>query len=143
VAVDACGVTTFALPLRRIAALYARLPTSDPLQFAAMRARPELVAGPGRLDTRLMRTLPGCVAKLGSEALEGIALSEPGIGIAVRIEDGDPTLRALGAATLAILAQLVDTDLSGLDDIAQPMLRVLGRETVAASVRAELELRFC
>ena len=71
---DECGVATFALPLQAVARLYARLPSSDPTQFNAMRTFPDIVAGPKRFDSCLMRALPGVVAKCGSEGLQAIAL---------------------------------------------------------------------
>ena len=60
VAVDGCGVPTFALPLSRMAALFATTP--EPIA-AAMREHPELVGGDGAADTDLMRALPGWIAK--------------------------------------------------------------------------------
>src|SRR5438874_8635725 len=66
VAVDGCGVATFALPLRSMALAYTRLriPQSPILQ--AMLHHPELVAGEGRPCTEMMRAHPGrVVAKVG------------------------------------------------------------------------------
>src|SRR5262245_20567170 len=67
VAVDGCGVTTFALSLERMAASFARLSGLDGADrvLAAMRAHPELVGGEGSLDTALMHALPGWLAKGG------------------------------------------------------------------------------
>ena len=56
--------------------------------------------------------------------------------------NGDPRQRALGPATLAVLRQLIATDLSTLGEFAEPKLTVLGRETVAAAMRPDIELRF-
>ena len=54
---DGCGVVAFALPLRVIATMYARLAERLPRQFAAMTAHPELVRGDGDLDTEAMRAI--------------------------------------------------------------------------------------
>ena len=86
---DGCGVVAFALPLRVIATMYARLAERLPRQFAAMTAHPELVRGDGDLDTEAMRAIPGCVSKGGAEALSCIGLPREGIGVAVRIDDGN------------------------------------------------------
>jgi L-asparaginase II len=102
---DGCGVLAFALPLAVIAAMFARLPAALPRQHAAMRAHPELVRGEGALDTELMRAIPGCVAKAGAEAVEGIGLADAGLGIALRVEDGTP--RALAPVAIAVLGQLL------------------------------------
>jgi L-asparaginase II len=70
----------------------------------AMRARPEFVAGEGLLDTALMRAIPGLLTKIGAEAVHGVAVPERGWGIAIKVEDGAE--RALGPATVSVLADL-------------------------------------
>ncbi len=119
---DGCGVVAFALPLLVIARMYARLPEALPRQFAAMTAHPELVRADGDLDTEAMRAVPGCVSKGGAEALSCIGLRDQGIGIAVRIDDGNP--RASAPATIAILAQALgwDEPPAGLAGLAEPAL---------------------
>jgi L-asparaginase II len=95
IAVDGCGVPTFAVPLRAMAALFAGVPERI---AAAMRARPELVGGRGADDTDLMRALPGSIAKRGAEGL--ICLRTPdGTGWALKADDGAsrPLRAALGA----------------------------------------------
>jgi len=99
-ATDGCGVVTWALPLERMAVMFSRLETSEEGRriAAAMRARPELIAGEGATDTELMRTLDGFVAKGGAEGL--ICIAGPnGLGIALKSEDGSyrPQQPALGA----------------------------------------------
>ena len=119
---DGCGVLAFALPLRVIATMYARLPERLPCQFAAMRAHPELVRGAGDLDTEAMRAVPGCVSKGGAEALSCIGLAGEGIGVAVRIDDGNA--RASAPAALAVLGQLLhwDEPPAGLRALSEPVL---------------------
>jgi L-asparaginase II len=128
--VDACGVATFAFPLREIARAYAMLadpesvPASDPRAGVArhllavrdaMVAHPDLVAGTReRLDTSLMKAVPGrLVAKGGAEALACVGIL-PGArgagsaasGLALKIEDGGGYDRAAHAATVEALAQV-------------------------------------
>jgi L-asparaginase II len=99
-AIDGCGVPTYALSLRDSAALLLRV---RPRIADAMRARPELVGGRGADDTKLMRELPGWIAKRGAEGLF-CAASPEGIGVALKVEDGNP--RPLRPAMGALLAEL-------------------------------------
>jgi len=99
-AVDGCGVVTFALPLERMAVAFAGV---DEQVSAAMRAYPELIRGPGALDTSLMQELPGWTAKGGAEGLL-CAVGPDGLGLALKAEDGSQ--RALGPALGAFLDRL-------------------------------------
>jgi L-asparaginase II len=104
-AVDGCGVVTWALPIERMAIMFSRLESSDEGAriAAAMRARPELIAGEGATDTELMRSLEGFAAKGGAEGL--ICIADPdGLGIALKAEDG--AYRALRPALASFLAEL-------------------------------------
>ena len=83
-AVDGCGVVTFALPLERMAVAFTRI---DERIAAAMRAHPELIRGPEGLDTNLMQTLPGWIAKGGAEGLL-CAAGPDRLGLALKVEDG-------------------------------------------------------
>jgi L-asparaginase II len=114
-AVDGCGVLTFALPLERMAHAFARLPTlpGGDRVAAAMRSHPELIRGPRATDTRLMRALPGWIAKGGAEGL--LCASGGGIGVALKAEDGNG--RGLGPAAALFLEQL-DLDLGDLRFVA-------------------------
>jgi L-asparaginase II len=104
-AVDGCGVVTFALPLERMALLFARLEQLDggAAVAAAMRAHPELIRGPGAPDTELMRTCPGWTAKGGAEGVL-CAAGPDGIGIALKVADGGG--RAVGPALAELLRRL-------------------------------------
>jgi L-asparaginase II len=110
-AVDGCGVLTFALPLERTAHAFARLEQLDGGDriAAAMREHPELIRGPLATDTRLMRALPGWIAKGGAEGL--LCAAGNGVGVALKCEDGNG--RALGPAASAFFRRL-DLDLGEL-----------------------------
>ena len=103
-AVDGCGVVTFALPLERMAHAFARLERLDggSRVAAGMRAYPELIRGPLATDTRLMRALPGWIAKGGAEGL--LCAAGAGLGVALKAEDGNG--RALGPAAAGFFAQI-------------------------------------
>jgi L-asparaginase II len=108
-AVDGCGVPTFALPLDRCAHAFNQLPLLDggPRIVAAMRAHPEMLRGPVASDVLFMRELDGWVAKGGAEGLF-CACSSDGLGLALKVEDG--AFRAIRPALAAFLAGLgIDT----------------------------------
>jgi L-asparaginase II len=83
VAVDGCGVPTFALPLSRMCRVFLETP---PRIRAAMAARPELVGGEGADDTDLMRLRPGWFAKRGAEGL--FCVSDGETAWTLKVEDG-------------------------------------------------------
>jgi L-asparaginase II len=130
-AVDGCGVVTFALPLERMAHAFSRLANLDAGDrvAAAMRAHPELIRGPAASDTRLMKALPGWIAKGGAEGL--LCAAGEGLGIALKAEDGNG--RGLGPAAAAFLTRL-DRDLSGLEVL--PLDNSRGEHV--GDIRAEL-----
>ncbi|RLP96800.1 asparaginase [Micromonospora sp. CV4] len=92
VGVDGCGAPVLAVSLTGLAGAYLRLvdaePGSAPRAVAdAMRAHPEIVGGTRADDTRLMRGVPGLLAKVGAEGV--IAVGLPGVGaVALKIDDG-------------------------------------------------------
>lgn len=107
--VDGCTVVCHGLPVVAMARAYANLaaaPTPALGQVRdAMLAHPEMIAGEGRICTELMRAMPGqVIAKVGAEGIHCAALPAAGIGIALKVEDGD--MRASGPALLAILRAL-------------------------------------
>ena len=104
-AVDGCGVPTFALALREMALAFSRLRSLDggPRVATAMRAHPELLRGPVEADALLARSLDGWVAKGGAEGLLG-ASSPEGIGLVLKVEDG--SFRALLPALAEALRRL-------------------------------------
>jgi L-asparaginase II len=116
ISVDGCGVPVHGLPLRNAALGFARLAKPD--GFAdenrakslkiicdSMIQHPEMVGGTNRFDTDLMREFNGrIVAKAGAEAVQCLADTETGIGIAIKVEDGSP--RATSVVTMEVLRQL-------------------------------------
>jgi L-asparaginase II len=99
IAVDGCGVPTFAVPLSRMCEVFLLTP---PRVRAAMAARPELVGGLGGADTDLMRARPGWFAKFGAEGL--LCLSDGDVAWTLKVEDG--ATRALRP----VVGQLFDVD---------------------------------
>lgn len=118
--VDGCSAPNFSMPIAAMALAFARLAASsggDETRrqalsdiFAAMTQHPTLVSGPGELDALLMQCGRGeLVAKSGAEGVLTIGLrgfKADGIGIAIKVWDGDKSGRARTAAALGVLDQL-------------------------------------
>jgi L-asparaginase II len=120
-AVDGCGVLTFALTLERMAYTFSRFAQLEggAKIAAAMSAHPELIGyEQGATDTDLMRLRPGWIAKGGAEGLI-CAASPDGVGVALKVEDGN--MRGLRPA----LARFLDLG----DDFARsPVTNMHGEE---------------
>jgi L-asparaginase II len=123
-AVDGCGVVTFALPLERMAHGFTRI---DDRVAQGMRAHPELIRGPQAPDTILMQTFDGWIAKGGAEALI-CAASPDGLGLALKVEDGSQ--RALRPALGAFLDTVgLDGSLFGATPLRNSRDEVVGEVT--------------
>ena len=124
IGMDGCSAPVFAIPLHKAAYGYARL--CDPAGLGIERAaacntitrsmidQPEMVAGPGMFDTRLMEVLQGkIISKGGADGFQQIGImpgvlkkDSPGFGIALKISDGDALYKVRPAVTLTVLDQL-------------------------------------
>ncbi len=163
---DNCGVLTYEVTLVDLARAYLLL--ADPEGSApdaararsapaltrirdAMMAAPDMVGGTREsLDTELMRRRPGrLVAKAGADGLRAVGLltgpgegAPPASGLAIKIEDGDLSRRAIKAATVEALAQLSvldDRDLRDLAAFRHPTARTpQGADAAVASPVFEL-----
>jgi len=123
---DGCGVPVFGLSVYHMARAFAKLanPTGLPATTVsavhritkAMMQNPFLVAGSNRLCTSLMATGEGKIfGKSGADGVYCVGLPELGIGLAVKIEDGNgranapvmiEALRQLGVLSNAQMAAL-------------------------------------
>jgi len=108
----------------------------------AMAANPVMVSGTGRLATSLMEVLGDRLfCKGGAEGGFGIALRSRGLGIAVKIEDGNA--RAMGPILIEVLRQLGvagAAETAALAAHAQPAVLNTRAEVVGA-IRPLVELR--
>lgn len=116
VAVDGCGVPVFGMGINEMALAYARLSKPEsyfpPKRGAALRKilnamihHPFYVAGTDRLDTVLMQITNGrIVAKLGAESVYCVGIVDQGIGICLKIDDGN--YRAIDPVIIDILKTL-------------------------------------
>lgn len=149
--IDGCSAPNYALPLASLAHLYARLAQggADPLLgqalgplFDAMTHRPDMVSGTERSDLVLMTAGGGdWVAKIGADAVQAIGIRSKGIGIAIKVADGNN--RGLHTITYKVLDQLGLLDegrRAVLERFRQPLIRN-ARGTVAGDIRTLFTLR--
>ncbi|MEO8194855.1 MAG: asparaginase [Gemmatimonadales bacterium] len=112
VAVDGCGAAVFGLPLDRMAYAYARLACASqrgeeiPARItAAMGRHPFLVGGTDRLDSIIIEETGGrVITKVGAEGVHSAMILDSGIGVAIKVEDGNP--RAQTPALIRLLQEL-------------------------------------
>lgn len=110
-AVDGCNTVCFGLPLRAMAAAYAGFATASEPGVArlreAMTGNPDMVGGRARPCTDLMAAFGnGLIAKIGAEGVYSAALTQHGLGITLKAEDGD--MRSAPIALVAVLALLLN-----------------------------------
>lgn len=148
IAVDGCGVATFALPLSGMARAFgglaaaARRGEKAPATIVrSMATYPEYVGGTDRLCTELTRASAGrIIAKVGAEGVYCAAVPGAELGIALKVEDG--ARRAAEPALLAVLhalGVLSDDEFGVLARFAEPVVRNTRGENVG-ELRAIVEL---
>ena len=120
VGTDGCSIPTHSIPLRHLALAFARAGTGVGLRDGQARAArwlraavaqaPFMVAGSGRFDTRVMERLGERVfCKVGAEGVYCAALPEAGLGVAIKIDDGN-NARAAEVVMAALIERLVRLD---------------------------------
>lgn len=138
--IDGCSAPNWAIPLAKLAGGFARLATGEGLEvqrreaarrvLASCWAEPEMVAGPERLDTKLMARFPGALfLKTGAEGVYCGAVPTRGLGFALKIDDG-----AKRASEL-VVAALVKHLVAGADDLRTEETLPNWRGLPAASIR--------
>ena len=130
VGTDGCGAPLLATSLVGLARAFRAIVLAEPgtperRVADAMRAHPEYVAGTRRIDTWLMRGVPGAMSKMGAEAVQAVALAD-GRALAFKIDDG--AYRAVGPVLAAVLGRMgVEADGDTLSRIASAPLYGGGR----------------
>ena len=130
VGTDGCSIPTYGIPLRQLAHGFARVATGVGLSAdharAAQRLRqavaraPFFVAGSGRFDTRVMERLGERVfCKVGAEGVFCAALPEQGLGVAIKVDDGNNS-----RAAEVVMAAVIEARVR-LDDAERGFLRSL------------------
>jgi len=152
IGIDGCGVPVHGLPLVNLALSFAKL--ADPSSLApsrqesinkvtsAMMAAPEMVGGTDRFCSDFMRVLDGRMfGKAGAEAVYAIGDKETGIGIAIKIEDGNG--RATYPVAVEVLNQLgllTDLQKEQLSSYHYPQLKNARNETIG-ELRPDFKLK--
>jgi L-asparaginase II len=143
---DGCSVPNWAMSLSALAQAFARLAIAERVdagRAAACRritqacwAHPDLLAGPGRLDTLLMARLKAKVlVKAGAEGVYCGALPERGLGFAIKIDDG--AKRAAETVVVQLIVRF-HPEVASLGPAAQ-LINWRGVEVGRMRVAAELE----
>ena len=144
--VDGCSVPTWAMSLTALATAFARVASGEgvgPQRRATLERikascweAPEMVAGPGRLDTAILGRLKGRVfSKTGAEGVYCAALVDRGLGVALKVDDG--TARA-SQATLAAIVERLYADVGRLGPLG-PISNWRGIEVGATRASPDLE----
>jgi L-asparaginase II len=128
VGVDGCGAPAATVSLACLAGAARRLAVDHHQVHRAMSGHPEMVGGPRRDVTALMRLVPGLLAKDGAEGVQVAALPD-GRAVAVKIADG--AQRARVPVTVAAL-RMLGVDVDG-DVLVEP---ILGHGEPVGRVRA-------
>jgi L-asparaginase II len=100
IGIDGCSVPVHALPVFNMALGYARLAKpnnfdsdlseASQIIFKAMNQHPEMIAGTNGFCTDLIGNTNGkLIGKVGAEGIYCIGLKNEGIGIALKMEDGN------------------------------------------------------
>ncbi|MEM0951719.1 MAG: asparaginase [Cyanobacteria bacterium P01_H01_bin.74] len=122
--IDGCGTPVYALPLKTMAKLYARLQTEDVFQpiRSAMCTYPLLVAGKNRIDTAIMTASGGKIlSKVGADGV--ICLSRinessgRAEGLAFKLASGRNSVR-----DIAIVLILEKLGWLSTEELAHPLL---------------------
>jgi len=140
--IDGCGIPVIGIPLANMALAMARLADPDPHVpaaraaaakriIAAMASEPFLVAGTGRVCTKVMETVGAkVVLKTGAEGVYTAALPTLGLGVALKVEDG--ASRAAEVAMGRVLQHLkllnADEEKVLADVLTPPIRNRVGRE---------------
>ena len=128
--VDGCGAPLFLFSLLGLARAIRNLTIStDPVhQTVAQACRdfPEMVAGPGRLGTRMMQNIPGLFMKEGAEAVNVASLPD-GRTFVFKVSDG--SIRPFETLMVAALAEF------GIN-VTDTTERVYGGSEAIGAIRA-------
>lgn len=148
--VDGCGVPVHRMPIENVAFGFARLANPEGTSHEkalriirdAMMAYPEMVGGTKRFDTDLMKAYDGnVVTKGGAEGIQCIGIVDQGLGIMIKVEDGND--RARSAAGMEALKQLGvgnDAIYAKLAEHVEPAVKNV-REDRIGKIEADFKLK--
>jgi len=129
---DGCGAPLFLISMQGLAnAFYNLAISNDPVHkqvVAACLAFPEMVAGIGRSDTELMKTVPGLFLKIGAEGVQAAFLPD-GRTVVFKVSDGSERAHQ-------VILQSAFEKLGAKFEVKHP--EVLGGGKVIGEIRAAL-----
>jgi len=113
---DGCGIPNFGIPLTKLALVFAKLAHPESVHSPSLKQAirrishsmmqyPEMVSGNQEFCTEIMKATNGkIIAKGGAEGVYGLGLPEKGIGVAIKVADGN--WRSAYPAAVEVLRQM-------------------------------------
>lgn len=148
VAVDGCGAPALSASLLGLSRAFRLLARGEGVSGAvdpeaarvadAIREHPAYVSGTGRDEVRLLRAVPGMIAKLGAEACYVAALPD-GRAWALKVDDGGDRARPVVMAAALLrdgLGEGAGVDRAALESLAR--MELVGGGRPVGDVRAVL-----
>lgn len=126
IGIDGCSAPVFSLPLYNMALAYLKLANPDSFDpqyaevcrkvFAAMNAHPEMISGTGGFCSQLIAGSSGkLIGKIGADGVYCVGVKDQGIGLAVKIEDGN--MNVLSTVVVEVLSRLGVLSQSGKETL--------------------------
>ena len=152
---DGCSAPNYPLPLKNLALGFKKLASvesdSPEIRAAVQRIKeamttyPFLVSGENRFDYDMKRSFPGnALSKIGAEAIQGLSFTEPAVGVAVKVSDGN--FRALEPIVIEVLKQIGIIknmkDFPCLARYEEPEVRN-ARDILTGKIAVEFQLKKC
>ncbi|MGD8188947.1 asparaginase [Brevibacillus ginsengisoli] len=141
--IDGCGVPNFGIPIDKLALVFAKLANPDNVQPYSLRQAikrlthamvqyPEMISGNNDFCTELIRVGSGkVIAKGGAEGVYCMGLVERGIGVAIKVEDGNwRSATPVAVEVLKQLGELTPQEEQALQSFHMPVIANRKGETV-------------
>jgi L-asparaginase II len=142
VAVDGCGAPLLSTSLAGLARAFRALSlaSSGPQRRIAdaIRQHPEHVSGSRREEVRLLKAIPGAIAKVGAEGVYAVGLPD-GRAVALKIDDGAARPRPVVMAEALRRTGVLETDGVDADAVVRTgHVELLGGGRPVGEIRAAL-----
>jgi len=143
---DGCGVPVHAMPMYKFAQGYAKMSRPETLGpdrgktvsriTSAMTNYPEMVSGTGEFVTELMKAFGDRLfCKSGASAFFAMGLKGKGIGIAMKMEDGNANVIPLAILeTLVQIGEITENEALSLSSYRELLSRNHKKEVVGKTV---------
>ncbi len=122
VAVDGCGAPLLSTSLTGLATAFRRLSLAgegpEHRVAEAIRRHPEHVSGTRRDEARLLRAVPGAIAKAGAEGVYAVGLPD-GRAVALKVDDGAARARPVVMARALTMLGVLEMPGVDADEVVQ------------------------